>query len=131
MARYGTVAQLGERDVRNVEVEGSIPFGSTILGCRPTARTWVFEAHDESSILSAPTNLIVFSSFFRDMWKAFLNLGNLLAFGLPTLGSLGFFIYALCVRATGPAGWQYLMLLVSVVFGFIWYRVIRIQSNKK
>jgi hypothetical protein len=27
----GAVAQLGERDVRNVEVSGSIPLGSTIL----------------------------------------------------------------------------------------------------
>ena len=28
--RYGAVAQLGERDVRNVEVRGSTPLGSTI-----------------------------------------------------------------------------------------------------
>ena len=28
--QYGPVAQLGERQVRNLEVEGSIPFGSTI-----------------------------------------------------------------------------------------------------
>ncbi len=28
---HGAVAQLGERNVRNVEVEGSIPFRSTIL----------------------------------------------------------------------------------------------------
>ena len=27
---YGPIAQLGERQVRNLEVEGSIPFGSTI-----------------------------------------------------------------------------------------------------
>jgi hypothetical protein len=27
---HGAVAQLGERRVRNAEVEGSIPFGSTI-----------------------------------------------------------------------------------------------------
>ena len=27
---FGAVAQLGERSVRNAEVEGSIPFGSTI-----------------------------------------------------------------------------------------------------
>ena len=26
---FGAVAQLGERSVRNAEVEGSIPFGST------------------------------------------------------------------------------------------------------
>lgn len=29
VAAYGPVAQLGERQVRNLEVEGSIPFGST------------------------------------------------------------------------------------------------------
>ena len=29
MHTYGPVAQLGERQVRNLEVEGSIPFGST------------------------------------------------------------------------------------------------------
>ena len=29
----GLVAQLGERRVRNAEVEGSIPFGSTIYRC--------------------------------------------------------------------------------------------------
>ena len=30
-ALTGAVAQLGERDVRNVEVRGSIPLGSTSL----------------------------------------------------------------------------------------------------
>ncbi len=30
-AQCGAVAQLGERSVRNAEVEGSIPFGSTSL----------------------------------------------------------------------------------------------------
>ena len=29
--KYGLVAQLGERRVRNAEVEGSIPFESTIV----------------------------------------------------------------------------------------------------
>src|SRR5262245_27920233 len=29
--KFGRVAQLGERGVRNAEVEGSIPFSSTIL----------------------------------------------------------------------------------------------------
>ena len=31
MLIYGPVAQLGERRVRNAEVEGSSPFGSTII----------------------------------------------------------------------------------------------------
>ena len=30
VARFGPIAQLGERRVRNAEVEGSIPFRSTI-----------------------------------------------------------------------------------------------------
>jgi hypothetical protein len=41
-AQTGAVAQLGERDVRNVEVRGSIPLGSTIypfrtVNSKPTA----------------------------------------------------------------------------------------------
>ena len=36
---YGLVAQLGERCVRNAEVEGSIPFRSTTIGEPPRAST--------------------------------------------------------------------------------------------
>ena len=35
---YGAVAQLGERRVRNAEVEGSIPFGSTVVNHVNTAK---------------------------------------------------------------------------------------------
>src|ERR1043166_1118343 len=34
-SRLGVVAQLGERRVRNAEVEGSIPFDSTLLKPKP------------------------------------------------------------------------------------------------
>ena len=41
MFRCGRLAQLGERCVRNAEVEGSIPFFSTITR-RPTVLRWPF-----------------------------------------------------------------------------------------
>ena len=47
MPRFGLIAQLGERCVRNAEVEGSIPFGSTIS---VTGRTW--EQFGEKNISS-------------------------------------------------------------------------------
>src|SRR6185437_4442540 len=39
----GAVAQLGERDVRNVEVRGSIPLSSTISPAFPRNATWIWQ----------------------------------------------------------------------------------------
>jgi hypothetical protein len=47
--KRGAVAQLGERDVRNVEVEGSTPFRSTRI---ENPVEWPREAHSTGFLLS-------------------------------------------------------------------------------
>ena len=46
---YGLVAQLGERRVRNAEVEGSIPFESTNQTTKPRHRGLIFYEKTEDS----------------------------------------------------------------------------------
>ena len=50
--RCGAVAQLGERRVRNAEVEGSIPFRSTIHGLAPGIQTGSSTREKSSHVLA-------------------------------------------------------------------------------
>ena len=52
--KIGAVAQLGERSVRNAEVEGSIPFGSTFKDLREIASLFHFTSYIRLAVSLLP-----------------------------------------------------------------------------
>ena len=59
LVRYGDVAQLGERSVRIREVEGSIPFVSTISTSEESALPIPFSIEDMRSCFAGAYRLLV------------------------------------------------------------------------